>query len=528
VVAASERVTGIPDVDPTTGRIRGYHVEHDAATALDRIARARAAQPGWASRPLGERRALIRAFHDLLVEDTDGFAACISESMGKTRSDALAGEVMPAVIAARHYQRRAERLLAPFRPISGSLAFLNYRTRVQRMPYGVVGIIAPSNYPLSIPVHEGLPALLAGNTVVFKTAEETIAVGDRLADLLHRAGVPEDVFQALHMRGPIAGEAFLDSAGRGVDKLLFTGSNRVGKLLMAKSAETLTPMSLELGGNDAMLICPDADLQRAAGAVLWAGMSSSGQTCAGIERIYVHQTVHDAFIAELKTRIAGFRVRPDRDHDSDMGPLAKQAQLETVRRHVADATERGATIVAQSEPTDVEGGGFWHPAMVLTDVDHDMAVMREETFGPVVAVMAVDDMDQAIDFANDSDLGLTGSVWSRDTGAAEALARRIQAGVVMINDHKVTHGITNSPWSGFKASGIGVGHGDWSFDLVTQIQAVTTQMLPFLRRNPWWHPYSRAGYDGLKALITLLHGRGLLRRIRAIPAALGALLRTLR
>lgn len=519
---------GIPDLDPTTGRERGRSGEHDLATARAAIGRARAAQPAWAARALGERIAIIRRFHDLLVADADGMAATISQAMGKPRVDALAGEVLPSVMAARHYARRARSLLRPFAPRGGSIGFINYRNRVQRQPYGVVGIIAPWNYPLGIPVHEILPALLAGNAVVFKTAEETLAVGDRLGELLHRAGVPEDVFQALRLRGPVAGEAFLAADGSGVDDLLFTGSNAVGKLLMAKAAETLTPITLELGGNDAMIVRADADLQRAAGAALWAGMSNAGQSCAGVERIYVEASVHDAFLELLGARLAALRVGPDTGHDSDLGPLAKAAQLETVRRHVADAVERGAKVVASSEPQGADPGGFWHPAMVLADVDHDMAIMREETFGPVVAVMRYDEVEDALRLANDSAFGLTASVWSRDLRAAEALARRIQAGIVMVNDHMLTHGITQNPWTGRKASGIGTGHGDWAFDSVTQLQTVSTQRFGFLRRNLWWHPYSEEGYRGLRAVITLLHGRGVLRRLAAIPSALRALLRTLR
>jgi len=527
MAAAPDVHAGIPDLDPLTGRLRGHHAEHDGATALDRIARARMAQPAWAALPLRERRRIVTRFHDLLVAQADRMSTTISTSVGKPRMDALAGEVMPAVIAARHYARRAKAMLKPFSPTSGSLAFLNYRTRVQRLPYGVVGIIAPWNYPLSIPIHEILPALLAGNAVVFKTAEETIPVGDLIAELLAETGVPEFVFQHLRMRGPIAGDAFLDTGGSGVDLLMFTGSNRVGKLLMAQAAATLTPVSLELGGNDAMIVCADADLTRAVGAVLWAGMSNAGQSCAGIERIYVAREVYEAFVALLSERVSNLRVHGDTDHASDMGPLAKRQQLETVRRHVTDATARGAHIVASAEPQGVDPDGYWHPAMVLTEVSHDMLLMREETFGPVVGVMPVDDMAQAIALANDSELGLTASIWSGDTRAAERLAREIKAGIVMINDHLLTHGITTSPWGGFKQSGLGRGHGDWAFDAVTQTQAVTTQMLPFLHRNLWWHPYSAAGYDGLKAVITLLHGRGLWRRLRAIPAALRALLRTL-
>ena len=302
-------------------------------------------------------------------------------------------------------------------------------------------------------------------------------------------------------RGRLAGDALLEG---GIDKLFFTGSVPVGKKLMAKAAETLTPVSLELGGNDAMLVCADADLDRAAAGACWAGFQNAGQSCGGVERVYVHRDVYDTFLEKLGERVRSLRVGPDLDFEVDMGAITTSSQLRTVQKHVEDALEKGATIFAKSSCPE-DGEGLFHPAMVLTDVNHEMLVMREETFGPVVGVMKVDSMDEAIRLANDSDLGLTGSVWSSDRKEAERIGRRILAGVIMINDHLMSHGLAETPWGGFKESGIGRTHGEIGFQEMTEPQCLVHDYMPAVRKNMWWHPHGRSVYDGVRGIIDLLY-----------------------
>ena len=277
---------------------------------------------------------------------------------------------------------------------------------------------------------------------------------------------------------------------------------------MRKAADTLTPLVLELGGNDAMLVCADADLDRAAAGACWAGMQNAGQSCGGVERIYVHRAVYQPFLEKLGARVRALRVGPDVDFEVDMGAMTTQGQLDLVKRHVADALAKGAVIYAQSScPTVAEGSSAtFHPATVLTNVNHAMDVMRDETFGPVVGVMPVDDMEQAIALANDSNLGLTSSVWSRDRKQAEAIGRKIRAGVVMINDHLMSHGLAETPWGGFKESGIGRTHGALGFDEMTQPQCVVHDYLPAVKKNMWWHPHGNGVYDGVKGIIDVLSG----------------------
>ena len=308
-------------------------------------------------------------------------------------------------------------------------------------------------------------------------------------------------------RGAKAGDAFIDA---GVDKLFFTGSVAVGKYLMKKASERLTPLVLELGGNDAMIVCEDADLYRAACGAVWAGMQNAGQSCGGVERIYVDKKVYHEFLAILKERVEGIRVGEGTLPTSDIGAMTTRKQMRTVQEHIDDALAKGAKIFAQSKVPEDKKGQFM-PCMVLTDVNHTMLTMRDETFGPIVGVMPFETIDEAIALANDSNLGLTGSVWSKDRKKAVQIGRRIMAGAIAINDHLMTHGLAETPWGGFKESGIGRTHGDIGFGEMTQPQVVVDDLLatmPFVRRNFWWQPFEKSQYDGAKGLIDAFHGKG--------------------
>lgn len=499
--------------NPATGALVGRAPLHDVADLRRMLSRARETQPAWAALPVRERCAAIRRVRDLLVERVDVLCGIISDSTGKTRIDALSGEVSPATLAADYYARMAPRWLADRALKPASFLLGNKRARVCRTPYGVVGIISPWNYPFSLPFSEVVTALLAGNAVVLKVATQTQLVGVEMERLFLDAKLPDGVFSLINLPGRIVGDAFLES---GVDRLIFTGSVAVGKQLMAKAAETLTPLVLELGGNDPMLVCPAADLERAANGALWAGMANAGQSCAGVERIYVHESVHDAFVERLSEKVRALRVGPDDGaHGIDMGAITTADQLQTIRAHVDEAVAQGAAIAAQSGcPRD--GSGTFYPATLLTNVNHAMRVMREETFGPVIAVMKVRDMEEAVRLANDSELGLTASVWSKSAREAEQLARRIEAGVVMANDHLMSHGLPETPWGGCKQSGIGRTHGQLGFDEMTQPQCIIHDRASFLKKAFWWHPYGPEIYDGLKGMLELLYAKPLGSRIKGL------------
>jgi acyl-CoA reductase-like NAD-dependent aldehyde dehydrogenase len=310
-----------------------------------------------------------------------------------------------------------------------------------------------------------------------------------------------------------------------VDKLFFTGSTAVGKYLMKKASETLTPLSLELGGNDPMIVCEDADLDRAAMGAIWAGLQNTGQSCGGVERIYVHKNAYDKFMPLLKKGVESLVIGEDKNFDTDIGALTTRRQMDTVNSHIKDALQKGAKIYAKSDPLPNQKGQFL-PCVVLADCTHDMITMKDETFGPVLAVMKVDSIDEAIKLANDSYLGLTGSVWSKNRRKAKKIAREIQCGAITINDHVVSHGLAETPWGGFKQSSIGRTHGDIGFAEMTQPQVIVNDVMLFARKQFWWHPYSHAIYNGIRGLIYLLYGKNLIYRIKGVYGLLRVFFRT--
>lgn len=497
--------------DPATGEVIGRVPVVGPDQVRDAIARAREAQASWAETPVKQRVRAMRRVRDHIVSHADELARTISRDNGKTRQDAMTTEVAAAAMSLSYYARKAGRFLRERGLPTGNPLLVYKRSRLRRVPFGVIGIISPWNYPLGIPFHEVVKALLAGNAVVLKIASQTQMVG-RAIEECFRGAVPEGVFTHVNIPGRLAGDAFLDG---GVDKLFFTGSVAVGRALMAKAAETITPVSLELGGNDPMLVCADADIERAAEGAVWGGMSNAGQSCGGVERIYVHADAYERFVETLGEKVRALRVGPASTLDVDMGAMTTPEQLETVRIQIEDALERGARIHARSGAPE-EGGGTFMPALVLTAVDHTMRIMREETFGPVVCVMKVGSMEQAVELANDSELGLGASVWSRSRRHAGRLARRIRAGSVMVNDHLMCHAMAETPWGGFKRSGIGRTHGEIGFDEMTEPQCIVQDYLPLARRSMWWHPYDRTVYSGIRGFLSVLYARGPGRRLSGL------------
>jgi len=470
---------------------------------------ARRAQKHWEAFPLKMRIQYIKRVKDYITERADEIAEIISLANGKTLTDALATEVLPSIAAIDYYCGNARKFMSDKKIPLKTLLFLNKRSLAVRVPYGVVGIISPWNYPFSIPFSEVVMALLAGNAVLLKAAGETADVARLLKRCFEAVALPEHVFNSVNMPGVITGDAFLDA---GIDKLFFTGSVKVGKYLMKQASKRLTPLVLELGGNDPMIVCEDADLERAAAGAVWAGFSNAGQSCGGVERIYVHKSVYDDFLNILKNKVESLRIGGGLDFNTDIGPLSVERQVKKVNEHVAEAVKKGARIYAKSDVPKGLKGNFL-PCLVVTEVNHSMLLMKEETFGPVVGVMPYDEIDEAVELANDSNLGLTASVWSKNGKKALQIARRIKAGSVTINDHLMSHGIAATPWGGFKESGIGRTHGETGFLEMTQPQVIVNDIMPFAKRDFWWHPNSKRVYDGLKGALLFFYGKGIAKRL---------------
>jgi len=512
-------------VNPATGEILGTVVEHSVEDLREAVTAARKAQVLWGTTSFSVRAHHVLRIRDYVVEHANRIADIISKDTGKTRFDALSTEVFPATMSSTWYAKHAERILQRARLRPGNILFFNKRSYLDRVPYGVVGIITPWNYPFAIPFHEYMMAIMAGNGVVAKVSTQTQQVAKLLEEVVRAGGLPEGIFSLVNIPGSAAGDAFIES---GVDKIFYTGSVPVAKQLMAKAAERLVPLCLELGGNDAMIVCKDANVHRAVGGALWAGFSNAGQSCAGVERIYVEEGIYSEFVTLLRARVRSLRMGYDSDADVDIGAMTTEKQLSTVTRHVTDAIEKGASITAVSENVNPRSGGFFYPPTVLEEVNDDMLTMREETLGPVVAVVRVGSIVEAIDRANDSTFGLTASVWSRDRAKARAIASRLKVGTVTVNDHLMSHGLAEMPWGGFKESGIGRSHGALGFHEMTQPRVVVDDVMPGVQQNLWWYPHSRVLYDRMSRILQFLYAKSPVRRLQAIPHLLVAFSKTFR
>ncbi|CAD2213103.1 succinate-semialdehyde dehydrogenase (NADP+) [Angomonas deanei] len=349
--------------------------------------------------------------------------------------------------------------------------------------------------------------LMAGNGVVLKVASNVVHVGEFIDECIRAGDLPDGLFAHVNVPGATAGPAFLAA---GIDKLFFTGSVPVGKQLMAEAAKTLTPVCLELGGNDPMVVLSDANIERAVNCACWAGYQNAGQSCGGVERIYVDEKIYDVFLAELAKKTRALRHGPETfKFEVDIGAITTKGQLQTITTQVEEALKKGATIVAQSQPVGDLSKGYFYPATVLAGCTPDMLIVKDETFGPVLPVIPFKTEDEAVAMANNINLALTSSVFSNSGSHARKVAARLQSGVVTINDHLYSHGMAESPWGGWKESGIGRTHGYLGLKEMANVKNINEDFLPswMAPRNLFWHPFSKSTYEMISASIGLLAPR---------------------
>lgn len=455
---------------------------------------AQKAFPGWAALSLQERGRYLLKARDYILDHMDDICEIVSKENGKPRLEALSAELFPVTDLITYYVKRAPEVLKdkPI-PLHNPIFKATKASRLVHEPLGVIAVVSPWNYPFGIPMSGIIFALLAGNTVLFKPASDTAMIGLKIDEILREgAGLPEGVFTTIIASGSAMGTALFEPPVR---KLIFTGSTGVGKKLQTVCAEHLIPAVMELGGKDPMIVCEDADVEMAASGAVWGAFTNCGQVCASVERAYVARPLYDRFVELCAEKVKALRVGQDLDHEVDVGPVANEEQLETVEAHVRDALEKGARIVSGGKRVPGQQGYFWEPT-ILVDVNHSMACMTEETFGPTLPIMPFDSEDEAVTLANDSIFGLTASVWTKDAARGDDLAKRIQAGTVTVNDHVYTYGICETPWQGVKESGIGRSHSDAGLmEMVFPKHINTDHSLPFLKRRMWWFPYSRPAYE---------------------------------
>jgi succinate-semialdehyde dehydrogenase/glutarate-semialdehyde dehydrogenase len=509
----------ISSVNPATGEVLRELECASEGEVRAAVAGALAAQPAWSEIGVRRRVAVLREFQRGLLEKKCEIAEAITREAGKPVAEAMTTEVLVVLDAARFLIENAWRLLRDEPLPHGSLVTKLKSGRLVREPYGVVAIISPWNYPFSIPATETLAALVAGNAVVLKPSEFTSLVAQQLASLLHAAGVPRDIFQVVVGNGS-TGAALIHSE---IDKLVFTGSVATGKRIAAAAAECLLPMVLELGGKDPMLVLDDADVDVASSAALWGAFLNAGQTCLSVERCYVHRSLYDAFLKACVEKTSKLRIGNGLDPETDVGPMIHERQLQVVEAHVEDAVARGARVLAGGLRVPELGKNFYKPT-VLADVTHEMRIMREETFGPVLPVMAFEDDEEAVRLANDSDFGLAASVWTRNRERGERVARSIHAGTVMVNDAISCFGISEAPHGGVKSSGVGRTHGRFGLEEMVRLKYLDVDLTPGMKKV-WWYGYGGAFARQMEGFLDFQFARGLGKRLRGALRAGGVIVR---
>ncbi|MBI3185699.1 MAG: aldehyde dehydrogenase family protein [Myxococcales bacterium] len=453
------------------------------------VERVRKAQAKWAALGFAERRRRLSAFKNLVLDRSQELAAVISRETGKPPFEGLLHDIAPLVNLTAFYARGAKRALrdrrVPIRMFPHKRSYLRYE------PRGVIGIISAWNFPFSVPMGEVVTALAAGNGAVVKPSEFTPLSALEGKKLLDEAGIDPELVAVLPGFGP-TGAALIDA---GVDMMVFVGSLATGRKVAASCGERLIPCVLELGGKDPAIVLQDANLEAAARSVVFGAFANSGQVCASVERVYVDRAVAEPFtlrVVELTKKL-----RQGGGGEVDVGAMTTPAQLETVRRHVDQALAAGAKALTGAEVRP--GPGRFYAPTVLTGVSHEMAVIREETFGPVLPIIPFDDEEEAIKLANDSDYGLSAYVFSKSTRHAEQVANRLAAGTVIVNDVLYTHGVPELPWGGVKCSGVGRTHGEEALREMCWVRHVNVER--FSLPKPWLFPYREAVLRRLEKLL---------------------------
>jgi len=492
-----DRPTTLVVRDPARGTVIDELPIDDAETVVAAVTRARHAQAAWAALGVRQRARLLKRARKELVRDRVAVLDLLERETGKARFDVV-GELMGVCLELGYLARRAPRFLAPqrvsTRPLFGKRGIVHFK------PRGVVGIISPWNAPLNLALGDTVPALLAGNAVVVKPSELTPLSMKRAAEAMNRV-LPAGVLQVLIGAGE-TGAALVDH----VDMICVTGSPETGRRVMERASRNLTPVLLELGGKDPMIVLADADLDRAAGAAAWGGCMMTGQVCMSVERVYVEASVADAFTAKVVEKVQSLRTGENGpDADIDYGPFTSPRQIEIVERHLADATAKGAQVLVGGKRKPSAAGIFFEPT-VVTNVDHSMQLMTDETFGPIVPIMPVKDVEEAVRLANDSRYGLNASVWTRDVDRGVAIAQRLDSGSACVNECLVSAGTAELPFGGVKQSGVGTRHG--GAEGLRQFCVRQAMMVESRRRKtePTWFPYTPRRARQIEKLMGLLFG----------------------
>jgi succinate-semialdehyde dehydrogenase/glutarate-semialdehyde dehydrogenase len=531
-------VDEIISLNPATGEEIGRAPQTSDEDVRSAVERAREVFREWKRTTFAERRRVIMKARNAILSELDDIAHLISAESGKPFSEAIAMEIAPVLDLMQHFAKNAERLLRPRKVKIGLYSLLGRSSKIVYHPLGVVAIIPAWNYPFAIPLGEAVMALMAGNSVVIKPSELTPLVGLKIREIFERAGAPKDLVQVVTGDGR-TGAALVDAAP---DKIMFTGSVATGKKIAKAAAESLTSVVLELGGKDPMIVFADANLELAADAAVWGAFCNAGQSCSSVERLYVEDGVAEEFTQMLVDRAKQLKLGAGSGADISIGAMSSERQVQIVEDHVEQFRRDGATILTGGKRASVLSSNFSLPASeqdpakagtqnsqakactqnlfyeptIITNVRNDMRAMQEETFGPTLPVGTFKTEQEAIDLANDSEFGLTASVWTRDLNNGRRVARQIEAGTVTVNEVLYTHGIGQTPWGGFKNSGRGRTHGLEGLMELVQPQHIHVNHLAILP-NAWWLPYSPTAVETFRGFAKFFATGSALQTARLVP-----------
>jgi NAD-dependent aldehyde dehydrogenases len=500
--------------NPATGGEVGRVKTDDAEAVNASVERSRAVFHKWKTTSFAERRRLIMKAREVILADIDGIAHLISQESGKPFGEAIAMEIAPVLDLMQYFARNTEKLLKPKRISIGLYSLMGRSSRIVYHPLGVVGIIPAWNYPFSIPLGEAVMSIMAGNSVVIKPSDLTPLVGLKIGEIFQKAGAPDDLVQIVSGGGE-TGAALVEAAP---DKIMFTGSVGTGKKIAAAAAKNLTSVVLELGGKDPMIVFDDANLELAASGAVWGAFCNSGQSCSSVERLYVQEAVAEELTKLIveKTREL-LQGKGDRE-DVSIGAMSSERQIKVVEGHVDDFREAGAKIEIGGRRNETLEGLFYEPT-VITGATNDMRPMQEETFGPTLPICKFKTEAEAIALANDSEFGLTASVWTKDYAKGKRVAEKIEAGAVCINEVLYTHGIAQTPWGGFKNSGRGRTHGTEGLMELVQPQHIHTNRIAILP-NAWWMPYTPTAVETFRGFATKFASGSVFKTATLLPKLL--------
>lgn len=483
----------IKNKSPLTGeQLNTYNpaTDEEIETAYQQ---AKTAYSSWKNTSVQERSKYLTKIRQVISNDLDQIVKTIVQDTGKAEVEALITDLSVSLDLIKYYEKNAENILADEKRTS-PWVWLRNKSYVRHKPYGVVAVIGPWNFPVQLALVPAISALIAGNTVLLKPSEITPEVGALLEKIFNQAGLPPNVIQVLQ-GGAAVGEKMLTTS---LDKIFFTGSVATGKKIMQQAAANLTPVELELGGKDPMIVLKDANLTRAVEGAVYGAFSNSGQLCVSIERVYVAEEIYDEFVTAVVNRVQDLRVGQGKN--VDLGAITYPEQLKVIKEHLTAAQNKGATL-----KTEWELDNYFLEPIVITDVTHEMKIMQEETFGPVLAIMPFSSQQEAISLANDSQYGLNSSVWSADLDQAQSIAAQLEVGNCYINDVVKNIGNPDLPFGGVKQSGIGRYHGPEGLYSFTQPQAIMVSKNKEPEIN--WFPYSEKLYSLVKSLIRINHSQ---------------------